>query len=60
MPRDAVAWLCVVGDRGVSWNYFAPDPEHYHPDKVPGKLGKLEPLVVDQGELRDPRQGHQN
>ncbi len=60
MPRDAVSWLCIVGDRGISWIYLVLDPEHYNPDKVPGKLGKLDPIVVDQGELRDPRQGRQN
>jgi len=60
MPRDAVAWLCVMGDRGISWIYLVLDPDHALPDKVTGKLGKLDPYPVDQGELRDPRQGHQN
>jgi len=25
MPRDAVAWLCIVGDQGISWIYLVLD-----------------------------------
>ena len=60
MPRDAVAWLCVVGDKGISWTHLVRDPDFPHPDRVVGKAGKLIRIIMDQGEWTSPRYGHQN
>jgi hypothetical protein len=60
MSKDAVSWLCVVGDRGISWIYLVLDPDHILPDKLPGKIGKLDPYPVDRQEFMNCRYGHQN
>lgn len=60
MARDAQVYLCLLGKQGRYWVYLVLDPDYELPDKVPGKLGKLDPIIVDLGELNNSRYGHQN
>jgi hypothetical protein len=60
MPRDAVSWLCVVGDRGISWVYYPATSAPLVLDTRVITLGKTEPVEVDRVEWTNPRYGHQN
>jgi hypothetical protein len=62
--KDGIAWLCLVGQKGISWVklYISStmEEDNLFPDMwFKTKVG-FEPFIVDKRELLNPRRGYQN